>query len=158
MNVVVGGRSCRCGASGCLEAYIGAEALLREWEREDETVLLPAELDQEQWLARLVESASSSAAAAAALDRAATVFGTAAASLVNLFNPELIVVGGWAGLQLGPLLLPRIRAVIAAQALDYAEARVSVELGRLGGDAVAVGASTLVVEELLLAGGRFVAS
>jgi len=153
-NVVVGGSACRCGAFGCLEAYLGATALLRDWERADSSVSLPAELDQTEWIDRLLHAASSSRAAAAVLDRAATCFGTAAANLVNLFNPELIVIGGWVGRTLGPRLLPAIRAVIAAQALDYSATRVSVELGRLGNDAVALGASTLVIEELLAGGGR----
>jgi predicted NBD/HSP70 family sugar kinase len=153
-NVVVGGTRCRCGASGCLEAYIGAEALLREWARLDEAVVLPSELDQRAGIDRLVEADSSSDAAAAVLDRAGTYFATAAANLVNLLNPERIVIGGWAGLKLGPLLLPRIRAVIAAQALDYTATRVSLALGRLGDEAVALGASTLIVEELLASGGH----
>lgn len=153
-NAVIGGRTCRCGAAGCIEAYIGAEALVREWAQADDLVSLPHDFDQVQWIDRLVQASSSSEAAAMVLDRTATYFGTAAASLVNLFNPERVIVGGWVGLKLGPLLLPRIRAVVAAQALDYAAARVSVVLGQLGTDAVALGASTLVVEELLANGGR----
>jgi len=153
-SVVVGGKNCRCGAAGCLEAYIGAEALLREWARADEAATLPAEFEQEEWIERLVQAASSSDSASLVLDRTATYFGTAVANLVNLFNPERIVVGGWVGLKLGPILLPKIRAVIAAQALEYSATRVTVELGQLGDDAVALGASTLVVEELLASGGR----
>jgi predicted NBD/HSP70 family sugar kinase len=153
-SVVVGGKTCRCGAAGCLEAYIGAEAVLREWARADSTVELPDEYEQEEWLDRLVEAAEHDHAAAVILDRTATYFGTAAANLVNLFNPERIIVSGWAGLRLGPVLLSKISAVIAAQALDYAATRVTLELGQLGNDAVALGASTLVVEELLAAGGR----
>jgi predicted NBD/HSP70 family sugar kinase len=153
-NVVVGGSACRCGALGCLEAYIGATALLRDWEQSDPSVSLPAELEQDEWIGRLLAAADSSRAAAEVLERAATYFGTAAANLVNLFNPELIVVGGWVGRTLGPRLLPAIRSVIAAQALDYSADRVSVELGRLGNDAVALGASTLVIEALLAGGGR----
>jgi predicted NBD/HSP70 family sugar kinase len=153
-NVVVGGSACRCGALGCLEAYIGATALLRDWEQSDPSVSLPAELEQDEWIGRLLAAADSSRAAAEVLERAATYFGTAAANLVNLFNPELIVVGGRVGRTLGPRLLPAIRSVIAAQALDYSADRVSVELGRLGNDAVALGASTLVIEALLAGGGR----
>jgi predicted NBD/HSP70 family sugar kinase len=153
-SVVVGGKNCRCGAAGCLEAYIGAEALLREWARADDAVSLPPVFEQEEWLDRLVESSSSSDSASLLLDRTATYFGTAAANLVNLFNPERIIVGGWVGLKLGSLLLPKIRAVLAAQALEYSATRVTVELGQLGNDAVALGASTLVVEELLASGGR----
>ena len=153
-TVVVGGKNCRCGAAGCLEAYIGAEALLREWARSDDTITLPDDFEQVEWIDRLVASATSSDSAAMVLDRTATYFGTAAANLVNLFNPERVIVGGWVGLKLGPVLLPKIRAVLAGQALDYAAARVSVDLGQLGTDAVALGASTLVVEELLARGGR----
>jgi len=150
-NIVVGGERCRCGADGCLEAYIGAKALLHAWAREEPSLELPAEPDQQAWIARLLDAGSPGATAV--LDRAATTFGTAAANLVNLFNPELVVVSGWAGLMLGPRLLPRIREVVAAQALDYAARRVTFELGRLGPEAVALGASTLVVEDLLARGG-----
>ena len=153
-NAVIGGTRCRCGAIGCLEAYIGAEALLREWARSDDLITLPDDFDQVEWIDRLVQVAPSSDAAAMVLDRTATYVGSAAANLVNLFNPERVIVGGWVGLKLGPLLLPKIRAVVAAQALDYAAARASVVLGQLGTDAVALGASTLVVEELLVRGGQ----
>jgi predicted NBD/HSP70 family sugar kinase len=153
-TAVVGGKNCRCGASGCLEAYIGAEALVREWARADDLVALPDDFDQVEWIDRLVQAAPSSDAAAMVLDRTATYVGTASANLVNLFNPERVILGGWVGLKLGPLLLPKIRAVVAGQALDYAAARVSVVLGQLGTDAVALGASTLVVEELLARGGQ----
>jgi predicted NBD/HSP70 family sugar kinase len=145
-NVVVGGERCRCGAAGCLEAYVGAEALVRTWGRR-----VP---DQEAGIDRLVAAAARGGPAARVLDRAATLFGTAAANLVNLIDPELIVIGGWVGLKLGPLLLPKIREVVAEQALDYPATRAAIEVGRLGRDAVALGASTLVLEELLAAGGR----
>jgi predicted NBD/HSP70 family sugar kinase len=151
-SIVVGGRRCRCGGTGCLEAYIGAEALLQQWAETDDAVSLPAGYAQEGWIDRL--AGASSDAAELVLDQAATYFGTAAANLANLFNPERIIVGGWVGLRLGPALLPRIRAVLAAQALAYPAARVSVELGQLGPEAVALGASTLVVDELLARGGR----
>jgi predicted NBD/HSP70 family sugar kinase len=154
-NAVVDGVPCRCGARGCLEAYVGAEALLRQWARADPSVGLPAEPDQPVWLGRLVAAVEAGdGPARAVLDGAALHFGTAVANLVNLFNPERIVLSGWAGLELGPLLLTRVREIVAAQALDYAARRVTIELGRLGIEAVALGASTLVVEELLAAGGR----
>jgi predicted NBD/HSP70 family sugar kinase len=151
-NLVPGGARCRCGARGCLEAYVGASALLREWAELEPSPALPAEPDQPAWIERLL--ASTSPAAAEVLDRAAVRFGTAAADLVNVFNPELIVVGGWVGRAVAPRLLPRIRETIAAQALAYSAARVAVEIGALGPDAVALGAATLVLERLLAAGGR----
>jgi predicted NBD/HSP70 family sugar kinase len=153
-NLVVGGRLCRCGAQGCLEAYIGAGALLREWAEADPLFELEADPDEEHLLAELVEAAPTRPPAAALLEQTAIRLGTSIANLVNLFNPERIIIAGWAGLLLGPVLLPKVRAVVAAQALEYAADRVSIEIGQLGNDAVALGASTLVVEELLAAGGR----
>jgi predicted NBD/HSP70 family sugar kinase len=73
--------------------------------------------------------------------------------LINLFNPERVVLGGWAGLALGARLLPAIRAAAAAQALRKPFEQASIELGQLGVDAVALGAATLPVARLLSAGG-----
>ena len=152
-SIVVGGAACRCGAHGCLEAYIGAGPLLARWRQVDRMAPAPSDPDAEEWVEQLLAAASTRRPATEVLEQAATYFGVAAANLANLFNPELIVVGGWLGLKLGPTLLPRIREVVAEQALDYPASQVTVELGRLGPEAVALGASTLVVEELLAAGG-----
>jgi predicted NBD/HSP70 family sugar kinase len=152
-SIVVDGAACRCGGRGCVEAYIGAGALLERWRKVDRKAPAPSDPDAEEWVEQLLADATGRRAAADVLEHAATYFGVAAANLANLFNPELIVVGGWLGLKLGPALLPRIREVIAEQALDYPASRLVIELGRLGPDAVALGASTLVIEELLASGG-----
>jgi predicted NBD/HSP70 family sugar kinase len=153
-SIVSGGKSCRCGARGCLEAYIGAGPLLAEWaEREPESVA-NMDPDSEGWIDELLASGETSAVARGLLDETAVYFGTAAANLANLFNPERIIVGGWLGLRLGPRLLPRMQEVLTEQGLAYAVDRVSLELGQLGTDAVALGASTLIVEEILSRGGR----
>ncbi len=84
---------------------------------------------------------------------AANYFGIAAANLANLFNPEVIVISGWLGLALGPTILERIRAVVNEQALGYTASSVRIELGRFGDDAVVLGASSLVIDEMLGNGG-----
>src|SRR5712692_5974773 len=152
-SVVVGGRRCRCGANGCLEAYVGSGAILERWAQLSGQ-RLPPDADEEAALKELLSNTLEDGPASTLLDETAAYIGVGIGNLVNLFNPERIVVGGWVGLKLGPQLLPKIRAVIAAQALEYSATRVTVELGQLGDDAVALGASTLVVEELLASGGR----
>jgi len=59
------------------------------------------------------------------------------------------IIGGWAGLLLGERLLPAIRAAAREHSLRYPLAQTSIELGRLGPDAVALGAATLPIEALL---------
>ena len=152
-SVVVGGRRCRCGASGCLEAYVGAEAILDRWaERARKPV--GGRKDQQRQIQDLLDAARTSKPAADVLDETAEFIGAGVANLVNLFNPEGIVIGGWVGQLLGPRLLPRIREIAAARALRYPFSRVAIEIGRLGPDAVAMGAATLVVERFLVDGGR----
>lgn len=75
------------------------------------------------------------------------------ADLINLFRPERILIGGWAGLLIGPHLLPEVRRYAGEYALRHAADRTTIELGRLGPDAVTVGAATLPLADFLARGG-----
>ncbi|HTW06596.1 MAG TPA: ROK family transcriptional regulator [Acidimicrobiales bacterium] len=152
-SIVAEGKQCRCGGSGCVEAYIGGGALLEEWYRTDPDAYPLSDPDSEEWVDAFLKAARTHEAAGAALDRAGKYFGIGAANLVNLFNPEKIIIGGWLGLKLGTPLLANIRRAMREQALEYTANRVSIEVGQLGAEAVALGASTLVVDELLANGG-----
>ncbi|MYS07156.1 ROK family protein, partial [Streptomyces sp. SID6041] len=110
LTVRVRGRRCRCGAQGCLEAYAGAEALLERW-REAGGVP-PAGADEETALTAMLAAAypadpdtEPDATALAVLAETAEYLGAGFADLINLFQPERILVGGWAGLQLGTRFL-----------------------------------------------------
>jgi len=151
--IVVGGRRCRCGAAGCLEAYVGAGAILERLAQRSRKPV-EARKDERRQLRDLLQAARNSKAAAAVLDETAAYLGTAMGNLVNVLNPERIVIGGWVGQLLGPELLSRIREAASAQALRYPFSHVSIEIGRLGPDAVAMGAATLVAEQFLANGGR----
>jgi predicted NBD/HSP70 family sugar kinase len=151
-TIVYGGRPCRCGSRGCLEAYIGAEGVLDRYRQARGGREAPGP-DEESRIAALIGAAGRSKVAARILDETIGYLGAGIASLINLFNPERVVLGGWAGLALGARLLPEIRAAAAAHALAHAYRQCSIELCRLGPDAVAVGAATLPVAALLAAGG-----
>jgi predicted NBD/HSP70 family sugar kinase len=143
VTVMVGGRKCRCGSAGCLEAYAGAEAILERYGRP------MAVDDQEAALAELIQAAATSARAATVLDETAQYLGAGIGTLINLFNPERVVLGGWAGLLLGARLLPEIREAARQHSLRHPFAASSLELGRLGPGVVALGAATLPVESFL---------
>jgi predicted NBD/HSP70 family sugar kinase len=153
----VRGRQCRCGALGCLEAYVSAEAVLERWA---EIGGEPGGDDEESALAALLERATPGRSrvadekAVALLDETAEYLGAGIADLVNLFNPERIIISGWAGLLLGRHFLPAVRRSAAAYALRHPAERTTIELGRLGPDAVTVGAATLPLADFLSRGGR----
>jgi predicted NBD/HSP70 family sugar kinase len=143
-TVSVGGRACRCGSRGCLEAYVGAEAILDRY-----GLPLPGP-DEESALAALAALADAAdARAREILDETALYLGAGIANLINLFGPDRVIIGGWAGLMLGERMLPAIREAARQHSLTHRFAQASIELGRLGPDAVALGAATLPVERFL---------
>jgi predicted NBD/HSP70 family sugar kinase len=158
-TIMVGGRDCRCGSLGCLEAYVGAEAILDRYaqarheaqgeaEGQGWQQLLPGQ-DEETALAALADLAETSPQAAKVLDDTALYLGAGIADLINLFGPDQIILGGWAGLLLGQRLLPAIRSSAREHALSHPYAETTISVGRIGPDAVARGAATLPIQAFL---------
>ncbi|MEV4721868.1 ROK family transcriptional regulator [Micromonospora noduli] len=150
-TLVYGGRVCRCGARGCLEAYVGAEAIIDRYREARRGRPVPGE-DEESQIAALVAAAETSATARRVLEDTAGYLGAGVANLINLFNPERVVLGGWAAMALGDLL-PAVREAAGRQALRQPYEQASIELCRLGVDAVALGAATLPIARFLTEGG-----
>lgn len=150
--IVVRGQPCRCGSRGCLEAYVGAEAILADYRsRRSSTPLVATDL--EGGLAELVARSRDGGAARDALDDAAEYLGVGIANLVNVLSPERVILSGWAGALLAPEILPAVRDAARRHALPHAYAKVKIEPGQLGRDAVALGAATLPIADFLAAGG-----
>ncbi|GAB3423082.1 ROK family protein [Flindersiella endophytica] len=152
-RLVYDGRPCRCGARGCLEAYVGAEGILDRYRQAGGAAAAVGGSEESELAALLVAADDGSATAGRVLSETAGYLGAGIADLINLFNPERVVLSGWAGLMLGGRLLPEIREAARSNALRRPFAGASIELGRLGPDAVAVGAATLPVARLLASGG-----
>jgi len=158
LTVRVRGRRCRCGALGCLEAYAGAESLLDRWregggrppEGADEETALTAMLAA----AYPAEGTEADPVALAVLEETAEYLGAGLSDLINLFQPERILIGGWAGLQLGSRFLPAVRRHATSYALRHPAEKVTIDLGRLGPDAVTVGAAILPLSDFFTRGGR----
>ncbi|MEW2521187.1 ROK family transcriptional regulator [Actinacidiphila alni] len=151
--VEAGGAPCRCGSRGCLEAYVGAEAIL------DHYGSLPGAPElrgggTEAKVAALVADAARPGAAADTVRWTAEYLGIGIANLINLLSPDRVVLSGWVSGAMGPAMLPVVRDAVRRHALDYLAAGTVLELGRLGPDAVALGAATLPVHGLLAAGER----
>ncbi|HEV2343889.1 MAG TPA: ROK family transcriptional regulator [Actinocrinis sp.] len=151
-TVQVGGRSCRCGSRGCLEAYVGAEAVIARYHEAAHAAATADPAGEESAIAAILAADErGEEPARAVLEETAVYLGVGVANLINLFNPERIALGGWAGLMLGERLLPRVREIAGEYALRHAFATVDVQMCRLGPDAVARGAATLPVAGFLAA-------
>lgn len=133
------GPECRCGSRGCWELYVGENHLLTRAGR------LPG--GGPGAVAEVVRSArAGEQRAAEAVAYAAEWVGTGLRSLVNVFNPEVVVIGGSLGLVYGVApepVLDQVRSSIApAEDLE-------VRVASLAQDSVLLGAAELAFEGLL---------
>jgi len=151
-TVMVDGQTCRCGAKGCLEAYVGGRAIVARYDELRQRKPAGEETDLVARLNAIAEAPSGDQSAATVLQETATYLGVGIANLINLFNPERIVIGGWVDQILEAKLLPAIREVASRQALRMPFRAVSIVPAQLGRDAVALGAATLPVDDFLASG------
>jgi len=150
--IAIDGRRCRCGARGCLEAYVGAAAIAARYAELRGGTRPLGHGGLEGTVAAIIESGDRDRAAAQVLDETVTHLGAGIASLVNLFNPERVVLGGWLGQALSGALLPRIRDAAGRHALRLPLRGAAIVPAQLGKDAVALGGATLPIARLLTAG------
>lgn len=131
------GRPCHCGSRGCWETEIGRDAVLRAGNRN------PGDTE----LADLFRDADAGdPQARAALHHSARWLDVGLANLVNVLNPEAIVLGG----HLGALLpyLPADESLVVGT-LPAATRRERLHLPALGGDSTLLGAAETAFEDLL---------
>lgn len=141
-----GGRRCRCGGRGCVEAYVGAQAMLDAWAERGGT------FEGTGWRAvgqLLAAARDGDRAAVAVVDDAIGALGYGLSNLVNLTNPERIVLGGWVGIRLMEAVADRIEAAIRASSLDRPGSQFELLPSTFGGDTVAIGAAILPLEQLI---------
>jgi glucokinase len=142
-----------CPNHGCLEAYasgtaMGAAALAEARAKPASALgrsLAAGETVDGPLLTRL--ALAGDADAVALVERTGEYLGAGLVTLVNAFNPELVVIGGGAAAA-GELLLAPARRVLAARALRPQRDEVRVVAARFGNDAGIVGAAALALTEL----------
>jgi len=151
MTILPQGPHCGCGNRGCLEALASGTAIARE-ARERVKCGIPtliadlAKGDLKHISAKLVAQAAGQGdiEAQEILDEAMTYLGVGMANLVNLFNPELIVIGG--GLtNMGARIFDPVRSIIQRRAFRAAAQVVRVVPAQLGDDVGVLGAAAVAM-------------
>lgn len=130
LTLVENGPLCDCGNSGCLEALAGGKAIARQAKeliKKGERTILSDMGPIELLTAREVSSAArrGDLVAQNIIANSGRYIGIAIAGLVNLFNPQIVVVGGGMS-QAGDLLLQPIRDAVAQRSLKASARTVKI--------------------------------
>jgi glucokinase len=141
--VADGGRPCSCGGAGCLEAYASGTSVAR---RAAEVIRAGAvsALDADSLTARdVVEAAAAGDAVAREVwSRTIVLLGAAIASLVDVLDPDIVVLGG--GLTgAGDRLFGPLEAAVAAHVMPVLGRRPLIVPAALGPAVGVVGAATV---------------
>ena len=147
MTIDTNGPRCECGNVGCLETLASGKAIAREAVRRIGSGERPslAELVNGKIAditAREVATAAQQGDALAndVIKHVATYLGVGMVSLVNIFNPEMIIVGGGVA-SVGDLLFEPARQIVKERAFPVSAAAVRIVTTELGNDAGLVGAA-----------------
>ncbi len=160
-----GGRPCPCGNRGCIEAYASGTAiglLARERLVDPDVPTTLREVDDPTGADVTAAAAAGDRFAADVIEEVGGWLGVAIASVVNVLDPQVVLLGGGAAASVAPTALPAARRALAARLVGSAwRTPPPLELAALGDDAGVVGAALLagdrarrVADPAAAAGGR----
>ncbi len=152
MTIDVHGPECSCGNIGCLEMLASGTAIAREAIRR---IRGGGSSSLTEMVGGKIENITAEEVGAAAeggdslalevISQAATYLGAGMVNLVNIFNPEMIIVGGGVA-QMGELLLAPARQVVEARAFKLPAQAVRIVPAQLGDEAGVLGAAVFAFQ------------
>ena len=147
MVICVDGEQCTCGRKGCLEAYASATALIRQTkeamkEHPESTLWQDADGDLDNVNGKTVFD-SSDPVALAVVDQYAEYLAEGVVNFVNIFQPQLIALGGGISAS-GDRLLPILQKAVDERSFPrFGKKNTKVVCATLGNDAGIIGAALL---------------
>jgi predicted NBD/HSP70 family sugar kinase len=149
MPVAPDGRVCGCGRTGCWETVVGLTALLHKATDEDDPVRDPS-LDVEQRLAEITRRAEAGEPRTlTALSEVGTWLGIGGAILVNVLNPDVLVLGGYFAV-LGPWLQEPLETAIRDRVIAPESGGCRVVRSELGFTAAVHGGAQISLDQVFV--------
>ena len=154
MIIQTDGPMCGCGQLGCLEALASRSALSRDALLAAASGKAPETYrefgtDLKNYKSKTFSNAlkRKEKPIIEIIDKGAHYLGIGMANCVNIFNPELILIGGGLVEKLGSSYLKKAEASMRAHAMASMVKGVEVKAAKLGDDAVFVGAAAVLKDE-----------
>ncbi|MGH3166985.1 MAG: ROK family protein [Trebonia sp.] len=149
-TLAMDGRPCHCGGRGCVETYVGAPGIIQHLRELDPDSPMLDVNDQTATIGALARGIDAGdPVALKVLAETSRYLAAAIANLVNLLNPETIILSSWVAAVLGEPLLGEVRAAVSRHALPRPLSAARIVRSALPGDPVSLGAATLALEGYL---------
>ena len=158
ISIDFNGSTCECGNKGCLELYCSTMALLKKAEKELPELFKEKYENRSEAVARIVEAArKGNEKAVKVLQEIATYIGYGCVTLINAYDPEIIVIGDSVS-QGDEFLLPTIKKIVEERTIPEVSSKVSIEISRLQVDPTLYGAAAIATDRVLRKPSEYLAS
>ena len=143
-----GGPPCDCGNTGCLEALASGRGIARRAALAFAAEPAPGGPDHGQWTAeRVAERARGGDMRARDVwSETALYLGLGISNIINLFDPDIIILGGGVAVGAADLLHDPIREVVRTRCMPSLVRTVEIRIAELRGHTGVVGAACLAME------------
>lgn len=148
------GPKCSCGNNGCLEVMAAGPAIarravkaIREGRKTVITELVEDNLNQ--ITAAVVARAANQGdrLAREIMEKTGEYLGTGIANIINLFNPQMVIIGGGVA-QAGSFIFDPLKRIMKKRAFSVPAKVVKIATPSLGRDCTVIGAASLVLKEI----------
>lgn len=147
MNMFRPGRPCRCGSDGCLGRYVSASGIL---DTIKEKIAAGNSTIMSEWVngnpdkitAKMISNAYDlgDQMAIDTMNETGVILGYGLVNVINLFNPEILIIGGGMSAA-GERLLQPARKIVAEHALRLSREHCTIVTAQLGDSAGMLGAA-----------------
>ena len=146
---------CHCGNLGCWETYSNQQSIIRRvqtrLENKRSSIIPDLMAEQNALLSiSIIKQAADQGdeEALAALVETGKALGLGFASLIDIFNPEKIILGGTLS-SVGKYLLPSVKDTATKHSLSDISPKADILLSDFETDAILIGAISIVVDDIL---------
>ena len=148
MTIIPDGRTCGCGNRGCLEMYASSRGIVMTFKAMCAGEHLDVEDRQEITSAQIYQAArNGNTMAHLVMKDMGRYLGIGIANLINIFNPEMVVIGGGVK-DAWDLFVDATREEVRKRAFAYTAERTKIVPSMLGDDAGTVGAAAVAFQKI----------
>jgi glucokinase len=147
MTLIPDGRLCGCGNTGCLEMYASARGIVQSYREavNSSGIAMVAELSSEQ----IYQAArDGETVACKVMKDMGRMLGIGIANLINIFNPQMIVLGGGVK-DAWQLFINATQEEVMRRAFKVPAERTKIVPSLLGDDAGMVGAAAVALQKII---------